>query len=486
MLENLSKLLKHTLIYGIGNMASKGLAFLLIPLYTAYLNPSDYGILQICRIITTVLSIFILMGMSSSMFRVYYIVDDVASRRLIVNSTIVTFLIISVLILFPLFIFSSKISYILLGVENSNYIFLLLLATIFTEGFFSLQLAVLRAEEKSKIYSVFSIVRVVLYAVFSIIFVAVLKQKYIGAIQAGLITLFLITLAAIPFTIKGFKFQLSVKFMREILHIGIPLAIGGLGIWILNLSDRYMLKYLISPDSALYQVGLYSLGDKIAMIIKFLIVMPFMLAWGALMFAYSRETNAKEIYKYVLNYFCFVIGIVGLFVTVFGKDIIILMSQNASFYEAYKVIPLLSFSKVIAGIITVISVGVIITRKAKYVAITNFIAAVINILLNFILIPKYNILGAAIASFIAFLVNLTILYYFAQKIYHIPYEMKKISLFFGFLILITILANMGLAFNLKLILFLISLSLLPAFRLVSYSQVFTFSKFVMKKVRIIK
>jgi O-antigen/teichoic acid export membrane protein len=482
MIKNITKLFKHSLTYGLGNVASKALAFLLIPLYTAYLNPEDYGILQICRIITALLTVFLMMGMSSSMFRVYYNVKDHKDKSLIVNTTLNTFFIASILILTPLIIFSSKLSGVFLGVEQSQYVFIILLATIFCESFFTLQLAVLRAEERSRLYSIITIIRVVLYAAFSLIFIAFLKQNYIGALKAGLYTLILIVIGTSRFTIKGYKLELSYNYIKEILHIGIPLAIGGLGIWVLNLSDRYMLKLLLPPDVSLFHIGLYSLGDRIASITKFLVVMPFMLAWGALMFSYEKEENAKEIYKTVMNYFCFVTGLLALFVNVFSKEIIQVMSQNVSYYDAFKIVPILSFSKIMSGLIIVISVGVIITKKSKYVAISNFIAAICNIIFNFILIPRYFMFGAAIGSLLAFIINFLILFYFAQRSYYISYEMKKISIFFFTLLLISI-ASIFIGFYIKLFVFFIVVALIPTFKLITYSQIKSFCFTAIRKIK---
>lgn len=472
MTAKLNKLGKHTLIYGFGNVVSRGLAFLLIPLYTAYLTPSDYGILQICRILNSIMFVILLMGMNSSMFRVYYNVDNNEERQLIVNTTVVTYLVFSSIVLIPFFIFSSRFSELFIGVENSQYVFKLLIISIFIECLFSIQLAVLRAEERSKVYSVFSIIKILLYALLSILFVAYLKENYLGAIKAGLLSFLVASIILIPFTLKGFKFQISIPYIREILQIGIPLAIGGLGVWILTLSDRYMLKYLLPSEIALHEIGLYSLGDRIASIVRFLIVVPFMLAWGSLMFAYSKESNAKKIYKHVLYYFTFAIGIVGLLISIFSKEIISTISQNDIYISAYRVVPILIFSKILSGIVVVVSVGVIITKKSKFVAITNITAAIINIILNYFLIQKYEMLGASFASLISFIIAVSLIYYFSLKCYRMNWGIQRIIIFLGLLFFIaSCCVYLDVNFKLKIIIFFVVLVGLPLLKVVSYTDI---------------
>ena len=140
MFREIIKLAKHTIIYGFGNVATRAIAFLLIPLYTAYLTPEDYGILQICKVVSYILVVIVMMGVNSSMFRVYYNTNDQKERELLINSTMFTFLFFATLILTPLVIFSSNISYLLLGVHNAQILFVLLIFSVLFEGINLLQL----------------------------------------------------------------------------------------------------------------------------------------------------------------------------------------------------------------------------------------------------------------------------------------------------------------------------------------------------------
>ena len=134
------------------------------------------------------------------------------------------------------------------------------------------------------------------------------------------------------------------------------------------MTDRYMLKFLLPNDIALTQVGLYSLGAKIASFLHFALVAPFMLSWGALMYSYQNDPNAKIIYKNILNIFTALGGILFILVSLFSPEILGLLSQNKDYFVAYKVVPYLTFSKLLFGVFMVFTVGVTLTRKTKYIS----------------------------------------------------------------------------------------------------------------------
>jgi len=475
----IKKVFKHTSIYGLGNFATKGIALLLLPLFTSYLTPQDYGILQLCNILSSFILIVITLGMTSSMFRVYYNTNVPDEKRLIIDSTFTTYLIFSILLLIPLFLFSQLIGNALIPGNENSYIFRIIILGTFLEGFLNLQLAKLRAEEKSGIYATITVIRIIFYALLNVFFVAQLKRNFIGVREAILIAVFMSIIILIPFTIKKIKLRISIVLIREILQIGIPLAIGGIAIFILNLTDRYMLKYLLDPSIALAQIGLYSLGSKLASLIRLTLVAPFMLAWGSLMFSYQNNPNAKQIYAKILNYFVFIGGLYFLLISIFSKEIIQTIASQTSYYEAYKVVPILALSSFLSGIYTVFTVGIIIQRKTKYIVYSNYSAAISNIVLNLILIPKFGILGACGASLAAYLINVLLVYYFAQRSYPITYQIIKNITYIIFLVFINYLV-WNYNFYLKILFFILVIIISPSFKLITYNQIFNVVKYLYK------
>jgi O-antigen/teichoic acid export membrane protein len=483
MREAFSKILKHSSIYGIGNFATKGITIILIPLYTTYLTPSDYGILQICNIFHTILTIVLMFGMSSSLFRVYYNINDHNERNIVFSSTIITYIVLAGSIILLLLTFSEPLSKVVIGNEGNGYLFRIVVLAAFMEGFYNLLLAYFRAEEKPILYSISIFVRVLFYLSLNILFVATLKRNYLGVREVNLISIVLISMLVIPFTLKNLKFKIKFCYIKEVLEIGIPLGLGGIAIWILGLTDRYMLKFLLPEQIALTQVGLYSLGAKLAMIIRFILVGPFMISWGVLMFSYQNDIRAKEIYASVLKYFVFLGGILFFILSLFSKEVIMILVSNNLYHLAYKIVPFLSLSIILHGVYQVFSVGVTLTKKTKYVIYSNYSAAISNIGLNFVLIPKYGMFGAAFASVIAYTINVIIIYCFAQKVYHINYKIVKVIVYLIVLCTIIFLSNYYDVNTLfKVIICILVILIAPSLGLVNYSQINSGFKMIYGKI----
>jgi len=202
-----------------------------------------------------------------------------------------------------------------------------------------------------------------------------------------------------------------------------PLMIASLSGIVLSITDRFCLNFI----GGLADVGNYSLGFKVANTIKVLIITSVQLAISPIIYKMMDQKGNKRFYSKIMTYFCFGVIIFVLGVSVFGKEVIkVLANSNKSYWDAYKVIPVISFAILFGMLKDTSLIGLNITKKTRVIAITMTIISVLNIILNLILIPHFNALGAAIATLISQTLFFIIIYRFSQKYYFIPYEIPKI------------------------------------------------------------
>jgi O-antigen/teichoic acid export membrane protein len=213
--------------------------------------------------------------------------------------------------------------------------------------------------------------------------------------------------------------------LKEMLRFGLPLVPAGLGVWIMTMADRYFLQFLSTPQ----ELGLYSLGYKFGMVVQGLIVGPFMLAWGPFFWSVAKEKDARDIYSSVLTYFTLVAMAVALVLSVLSKQALEVMAAPA-FYGAYTVIPLIALSYVLYGCYLILPVGINLERKTKYLAAIVGVGAVVNLGLNYLLIPRYGMMGAAVATLIAYLLLPVGSYFVSNRYYPIRYEWRRIARIF--------------------------------------------------------
>jgi len=465
MKEIIFKIVRHSGIYGIGNLIIQSVTVFLLPLYTTHLTPEDYAILQLCNIFSAILHIVFLLGVSSSLFKVYFSIDDKSIRQTVMNTALSFYIVFASSLTLILLLISKPLSKLILGSEGLQYVMIITILGTLIEGLLSLNYAIFRAWEKPLLFSINTLIRLIIYVFLNIFTVVYLKRNFTGIKESYLISTFLALMLTIPFTLKSFRFKLHLPYQKEMLQIGIPLAIAAVASWILDMTDRYMMRLLLPESKSLFEIGIYSLGDKIASLLKMLLVAPFVLAWGPLMYTHQNNPNAKNIFADVYKFFVFIAVISFMFVSIFGKEVLQLLSNNKDFYDAYKVVPILAMSKILSGFTMIFTVGLTLTKKTQFMAYSNYIAAGSNVALNFLLIPHFGMIGAASASLIAFFMGTTFLHYFAQKFYSIEYHYFSAVIILVIFFSISLIANiMNFPITFKILLVMLTPFVLVFFR----------------------
>ena len=421
MLQKFRQLLGHTIIYGLGNYGIKLVGFLLIPLYTRYLKPADYGIMAMVSMYTQVMFILMNLGQSTSLFRFYYEHDDQASRdRVIAASVWLVLLIALPLASLPLF-GSTLLAKHLLGNGTLWFLMCIGTGTVICKVFLRMPFAVMRAEEESKRYASWSVARNAVSASLAVIFVVVLHQGVNGIIfsqfLAELIFCFLLARATIRTLTSGFHWA-DVKVQ---LMFGLPFVPAGVGSFVLDLADRWFIKHYASIN----EVGIYSLGYRFGEIVTF-IISAISLSWPQFLFANRKEPNAPNLYAYATTYYLVTVLYVCLGLGVLAPEMLRVMA-TPPYYPAASVVLLISLSGLFDGLTYFVNVGVLFSKRSIWRMVSVLTAAVVNIALNFLLIPTYGMMGAAWATMIAFAVQAAVTMTVSLRLYHVPYQYRRIA-----------------------------------------------------------
>jgi O-antigen/teichoic acid export membrane protein len=259
-------------------------------------------------------------------------------------------------------------------------------------------------------------------------FIVVLRRGVEGLIIAGLIsaalfaTLYLILLA------RDLRPALSLPILRRMLKFGIPLVPVGLSSLLLTMADRYFLKHFSTID----QVGLYSLGYHIGMVML-LAENAFQLAWPPHRFAIAKQPNAKHQFARILTYYLLAFGFLCMALSLLAKELLMIMA-TPKFYPAAAVVPLIALSYIFSGVRHMTNTGLAIMNKNYYVPPIIVGSALLNLGLNYILIPPYGMMGAAWATILSYLIFVIVQTLVNLHYYYIHYEygrMAKLALTWG-------------------------------------------------------
>jgi O-antigen/teichoic acid export membrane protein len=416
MLNKFRGLLGHTLIYGLGNYGIKVIGFLLIPLYTRYLLPADYGVMALVSMYTQVMFILMNLGQSTSLFRFYYEHDtDEARQRVIAASVWIVLLFALPLAAVPL-LFNRPLASVLLGDRALWYMMCLGTATVLCKVLLRMPFAIMRAEDESRRYASWSLARNGVGMLLAIGFVAGMHWGALGVVASQFVAEFIFCILLTGATFSALRSGFHWKEIKEQLFFGLPFIPIGAASFILDLADRWFIKHYYSTS----EVGIYSLGYRFGEILTF-VVTAFQLSWPQFLFQNKKEPNAPKLYADMTTYYTALMMLLWLSLAVFAPELLRIMA-TPKFYPAANVIPVVAFALVFDGMGFMFNIGALFSKKTLLRTASVSIAAVVNMALNFWLIPKYGMMGAAWATFLGFLTQMIGTLYLSLRVYHVPYR----------------------------------------------------------------
>lgn len=423
MLSKLKHTAKHTTIYSLGNISTKIIGLILLPLYTTHLSTSEYGILAILETTNQFLISVFNMQISVAMMRWWADAKTNKEKKTIIFNTFFPLLLVVLAFNAILQPFDYLFSDVFFGHQNYTNYFTLLFIWTSLEIFNATAISLIRLKEKSGFFALLSIVKFSFILGLNIYFIAILNYGVTGIILSQVIGSALALFITIPMILNNIRWKVDFKVFKEMFSYSSPLILSAVFNLILTLSDRYIIKLLIDYS----QVGIYSLGYKLAGVINVFIVRSFQMSFMPIAFKMYKEKHAPRFFSKVLNYYTLILVIAVLVLSFFSKEILMIFSpNNKDFWAAYTIVPIIAVTFVFNGMKYIFHLGLHFEKKTKYNAFIVIIGAIVNIGLNLALIPLINIYGAAAASTITSLL-VTILYYkYSQKFYKINYEIPKI------------------------------------------------------------
>lgn len=428
MLDLLKNLGRHSLIYGLGGLANSVLTVVLLPIYTNYLSPDEYGMLSLLLVTSTVVAVIMHLGLSSAAFRETGFVETAHD---VVAGTMTIFLAVeAAIVVGTLCIASSWLSRLIF--ETSAHASLLRMVFV-TAGLGVFHVVIttrLRVQERPALYSALVLMRLVVGASLSIYFVVVLERGVEGLIVAGLINEFVFAVLNGALLLPAIRTGLKAQVLRRMLSFGVPLVPGGLARHALGSADRYILQHLATAA----QVGLYALAFNIGLAIN-LIVSAIQLAWPMQMFSIAKQPGAEQKFARIFTYYVAVVGFFGLALSVFAREAVRVLATS-DYYTAAVAVPLLTFSNVCYGAMYMTNSALEVHGKTKYVGVAMTLAALLNIGLNLVLVPMGGMIGAAVTSAISFAVLFAMVTAASLRVWRIPYEYVRLVRVVGVFIVI--------------------------------------------------
>jgi len=419
--SQLKRLGKHSAIYGLGGLVSRILAVLLLPLYTRYLTPADYGEVETLVAATTVLTILLRFGISSAFFRFYFDSPDPARRRTVLRTSFWFTMTMATAGLVVGVAFAPEISQILFDSSSQANLVRAAFVGLWAQMNYEQLTSLFRVEERSVAFVCASLANVFITVGATLVLVVSLDKGPLGVIVGNFLGTLAVYVALLGYRREQLGLELDRHLLRAMNRFGMPLVPSALFLWITNFADRFILVKLVDTT----EVGLYSVGVRIASAMVLLLT-AFRAAWPAFAFSIESDEEAKGAYAFVLTYLVVLSSWIAAALALLAPWIVEWLAKPA-FASASRVVGPLSFAAVAFAGYIVISIGIGRARRTQFNWVITGAAGAINIGLCFALIPSYGMMGAAVATVVSYVIMFVGMAWWSQRIFPVPYQWRRVA-----------------------------------------------------------
>lgn len=421
-------MIKPTLIYGMASVLPSILGFVLLPLYSRHLSTSEYGVIAAMGVLSSVISVFANLSLDRAAFRFYFDSADREQRRRVLGTFFIGSIGVSILVLAALLLARPWLVMSYPDIDFYPYYFLTILTVVFNvcEGYV---MGYLRISEQPRPYFLMMLVTVLLQAAFILYFVMVEGQGALGQIRALLLSALVLLPVYLRMAYQNFTTAFDWTLFKQGASFSWPFIPTLLIAWVLNWSD----SAFIANYGSMSEVGLYAMAYKISMVF-FLVTSAFSIAYQPVFFRKAEQADQvaakKDLYA-IIHVASRAFIVCGLLLALFSEDIARLL-LDAQYKDIPRVIRIILLSHILSAIMGISSNLYYLQSKRSQLQLAVVSAsAMVNVLLNYLLVPTHGMHGAAFATVLS-MVFLTITHYTcARRCYFIEIFWWKLAMLIG-------------------------------------------------------
>ena len=422
MFAHISRLFKHSVVYGLSETISRGTGFVLVFIYVRILSKSEIGIRSTLYFASALIGLFYTLGLDNAFLR-YFMDEEYADKKRTLFSTAVCFTVITGLLFLSFtLLWGNSVSILITDSEYYVYLTRLLFLILILDTIIIYPSLVLRAENRFLYFSLISLTRFCLFVILNMVMVWYLDRGVKGIFEANLMVVFIIFLFLLPVLQKYFTGRISLSILKRMLLFGIPTIFTILAMRIIDFSDRRIILFFLGES----QVGQYVVAYNLGMVGIMVFVNSFRTAWQPFFLSLNSNYEAKDVFSRVATYYAIIICMVFLGLVLFKNEILHIYDPKSPM-SLSNIIPLVAISYIFYGFYIIMLPGIFIREKTKYLPLAAFTGAIVNVGLNIFFIPAFGIIGAAYSTVIAYITMVVILYFILKYIYLVKYEIGRIG-----------------------------------------------------------
>ncbi|HAL56088.1 MAG TPA: hypothetical protein DCP63_06360 [Bacteroidetes bacterium] len=438
MIDKIARLAKEAAVYGLSSIVGRFLNFLLVPFYTNYLLTSEYGV--VANIYAYIAFAFVLYGYGiESAYMRFVSSMEIGDKKQNFSVPFYSHMVTSVVLSLLVHVSAPSLAQ-MIGVEPSQADLIRYAGWIlFFDTLSLVPFASLRMENRAGMFAGLRVLNIFINVVFNIVFLVGFGMKAEGVLIANLIASAVTFLILLKLALPQFTLRFSKKLYHELLKFGLPYIPAGIAGIAIQVVDRPILKALTDDAT----VGVYQANYRLG-VLMMLVVGMFDYAWRPFFLAHAKDEDAKKLFARVFTYFVALMMLILVTVSLFIDDLVRIQILGRYFihpdyWGGVAIVPVILLSYVFTGAYVNFVVGVYLEKKTKYLPYVTGAGGLVNVAVNFLLIPRYGIMGAAFATLLSYVVMAGGIYLASQNLYYVRYEWGKIIRLVGaaFVVLVT-------------------------------------------------
>ncbi len=425
---------KRFLIYGFGNIVQSAINFLFLPLFLNQFSPAEYGIINILLVVIALVSTFISCGLINAIQSEYFNESEGEGRGNLSGNVFLWYCISSLVIVAPVLFYAKRLSmlFFLTDIYKQEIQLVGILVPLLL--IFDIPFNILRMEKRVGEYVSFSIVRLILDFALKYFFIVALQRGILGYFESSVIALILINGLLYGVTLRYISFKLNFPKMVMLLKLGAPFIITSFTVWSMQSVDKLMINFLLNK----FYVGIYSTAEIFSKIFNMFVFRPVNLLLPPVIFSYIAKHSVEEtdlMFKNLLNILV-VVGCAFLIIISLGSEdvlriLIRYFGSRPEYVESIQSIFYLTLANFFYCLTLPVLYVILMMKKTGLMAIGSFCAAFFNLVLNYFFILAYGVRGAAIATVLANLLLVGLLYWMVQRWHKIDYDFKMSFILIG-------------------------------------------------------
>jgi len=424
---------KESILYSTGQVLTRLASFILVPFFTYVFSPNEVGHIYLFYSTLTFMNIFNNHGLDSALFK--YLSKSRWKKNDLVKSLFLYQLVFLSIFYLIVILFSNQISKLVFKNSNNHWVYVLGLISIFDSLSYR-GMVMLRLHSKAILYVLISLGNIIV-TIIAIYYFVVYKNNAVFGVFIGVLVASLLQLKVVFFIsyfpyIKG---KFSFKIIKELLRFGLPFLPAGILFLVIEISDRYFILWQFGQA----QVGFYSIAYKIGSI-PLMLVSGLNLAWQPFYIKRFNNELTRKLFGEIgtLVLFGFII-----FLTIISIWLPLLITYgliDSQYTFVLKIIPIIFLSYLFYTWYIMQMPSIYLNDKQNWIPLFMLFSATVNIVLNFILIPTYDIYGASISTLFAYLSMGCFIYFKNITWMMIPIKYFELLLLLAFSILFYILS----------------------------------------------